>query len=368
MSTSGRGLPPEWGTDLSGTGSQTTWPTHLDTKGYRTPIASGPSVNLRIVSGSANRALASKISSALDVGSVLGEVERFPDGELGPVVPAVRGGDVFIVAPTGPMVNDHLVELLLLIDACRRAGADRVTAVVPYFGYARQDRRGQDGQAIGARVVATAIAAAGADRLIVIDPHTAAFEAMFAIPVETLTAVPTLSHFLRPVVTPDAVVVAPDLGAIKLAERYGSLLSLPVAIVRKTRLTGATVRAEELVGHVHGRPTVVVDDMITTGATIEATVRLLLANGARPDVIVAATHGLFVGEAAERLAGLPVRRLVVTDSLQQTQTIGQPVEVTSIGPLLAAFIGRLHRDEPIGDLVGAPDDLGHRPDRHGSGV
>jgi ribose-phosphate pyrophosphokinase len=239
-----------------------------------------------------------------------------------------------------------------LIDACRRAGAGRVTAVVPYFGYARQDRRSRDGQAIGARVVAAAIASAGADRLMVIDPHTIVLEAMFAIPVETLTAVSVIGDELLSSVTPDTVVVAPDLGAVKLAERYASLLGLSVVIVRKTRLTGTTVRAEELVGQVGGRPAIVVDDMISTGATIEAAVRLLLDNGACPDVVVAATHGLFVGEAVERLAKLPLRRLVVTDTLGEIESHALPVEVTSIAPLLATAIGRLHGDEPIDELLG----------------
>jgi ribose-phosphate pyrophosphokinase len=288
----------------------------------------------------------------LGIGSLTGEVERFPDGELRPIVPEVRGDDVFVVQPTGPPVNDHLVELLLLVDACRRAGAGRVTAVVPYFGYARQDRRSRDGQAIGASVVAAAVAAAGANRLVVIDPHTTALEAMFAIPVETLTAVPAIANTLLPAVTPDAVVVAPDLGAVKLAERYASLLGLSVVIVRKTRVTGAIVRAEELVGQVDGRPAIVVDDMISTGATIEAAVRLLLDNGARPDVIVAATHGVFVGNAVERLASLPLRSLVVTDSLGVVEGLALPVEVTSIAPLLATAIGRLHGDEPVDELLG----------------
>jgi ribose-phosphate pyrophosphokinase len=282
-----------------------------------------------------------------------GEVERFPDGELRPHMPGIRGDDVFLVQPTGPPVNDRLVELLLLIDACRRAGAGRVTAVVPYFGYARQDRRNRDGQAIGARVVAAAIASAGANRLMVIDPHTTVLEAMFAIPVETLTAVSVIADELLTFVTPDTVVVAPDLGAVKLAERYASLLGLSVVIVRKTRLTGTTVRAEELVGQVGGRPAIVVDDMISTGATIEAAVRLLLDNGACQDVVVAATHGLFVGEAVERLAKLPLRRLVVTDTLGEIESHALPVEVTSIAPLLAAAIGRLHDDEPVNELLGA---------------
>jgi ribose-phosphate pyrophosphokinase len=310
-------------------------------------------VSLRIACGTAHRALASRVSSALGADMLAGEVERFPDGELRPHMPGVRGDDVFLVQPTGPPVNDHLVELLLLIDACRRAGAGRVTAVVPYFGYARQDRRSRDGQAIGARVVAAAIASAGANRLMVIDPHTIVLEAMFAIPVETLTAVSAIADALLPAVTPDTVVVAPDLGAVKLAERYASLLGLSVVIVRKTRLTGTTVRAEELVGQVSGRPAIVVDDMISTGATIEAAVRLLLDNGACPDVIVAATHGLFVDEAVERLAKLPLRRLVVTDTLGRVESHALPVEVTSIAPLLAAAIGQLHDNEPVNELLGA---------------
>ena len=186
----------------------------------------------------------------------------------------------------------------------------------------------------------------------VINPHTIVLEAMFAIPVETLTAVSVIADELLSFVTPDTVVVAPDLGAVKLAERYASLLGLSVVIVRKTRMSGTTVRAEELVGQVDGRPAIVVDDMISSGATIEAAVRLLLDNGARPDVVVAATHGLFVGEAVERLAKLPLRRLVVTDSLSGVESHALPVEVTSIAPLLATAINRLHGDEPVDELLG----------------
>jgi ribose-phosphate pyrophosphokinase len=308
-------------------------------------------MNLRVVSGTANRSLASKISSALGVGSVAGEVERFPDGELRPIVPGVRGDDLYVVQPTGPPVNENLVELLLLIDACRRGGAGRVTVIVPYFGYARQDRRNRDGQAIGARVVATAVASTGADRLVTIDPHTTGLEAMFGIPVEALAAVPVIAKALLPGLMPNAVVVAPDLGAVKLAERYASLLDLPAVFVRKTRVTGTIVRAEAIVGEVDGRAAIVVDDMISTGATIEAAIRLLLDNGARHDIVVAATHGLFVGGAVERLAALPVRRLVVTDTLGGMESLALPVEITSIAPLLATTIRRLHRDEPIGELL-----------------
>ena len=194
----------------------------------------------------------------------------------------MRGEDVYVIQPTRPPVNDHLIELLLLLDACRRAGADRVTAVVPYFGTPGRDRRGKAGEAVGPRVVADALAVAGADRLVVIDPHTAAFEATCPIPVDTLTAVPVLAAALAVGDADTAVLVAPDLGAVKLAERYASLLRREVVVIRKTRVSGQTVRAHELVGDVRGRPAVIVDDMISTGATIEAAAEVLEAQGARP--------------------------------------------------------------------------------------
>jgi len=227
-------------------------------------------MGLRIVPGTANLLLAAAVARTLRTELVTCELDRFPDGELRPVVDHLRGDDVYVIQPTGPPVSDHLVELLLLLDACRRGGAGRITAVLPYFGYARQDRRSQAGEAVGARVVADALAASGAQRLVVVDPHTAALEAMCGIPVEMLTAVPALAGALAPLVPGGAVVVAPDLGAVKLAEHYASLLHRPVAVVRKTRMTGATVRAEEIAGDVAGRPAVVVDDMISTGCLCSA--------------------------------------------------------------------------------------------------
>jgi ribose-phosphate pyrophosphokinase len=187
----------------------------------------------RIVPGPASERLAAMISHHLDDEPVPCTVNRFPDGELLPELATVRGDDVYVVQSTGPPVNDRLVELLLLLDACRRAGAGRITAVVPYFGYARQDRRSRPGQAIGARAVADALTATGANRLLVVDPHTPSLEAMFAIPVELLTAIPVLVPALADLPA-DAVVVAPDLGAVKLAERVAARLDRPVAVVRKT--------------------------------------------------------------------------------------------------------------------------------------
>jgi ribose-phosphate pyrophosphokinase len=306
-------------------------------------------MGVRVVAGTANRPLAGAVAAALGVEPTASEVERFPDGELRPAVPEVRGDDVFLVQPTGPPVNEHIVELLLLVDACRRAGAERLTAVVPYLGYARQDRRTKVGDAVGVRVLADALAVAGANRLLVIDPHTAALEAVCSVPVEMLTAVPDLAAALRPAIADTAVLVAPDLGAVKLAERYASILGRQTVVVRKTRVSGEAVRAHELVGGVRDRPAVIVDDMISTGSTVEAAVAVLTAHGAAPGPIVAATHGPLVAGAIERLAAAGVARTLVTDTVIGTEYAS--VHVCSVAGLLADAIDRLHRDRPLDDLL-----------------
>ncbi|MEU8246492.1 ribose-phosphate pyrophosphokinase [Nonomuraea sp. NPDC048916] len=311
---------------------------------------------LQIVAGTANRALADSVAEILGNEPAPVTVERFPDGELRPVVDGLQGADVYVVQPTGPPVNEHVMELLLLVDACRRAGVARITAVTPYFGYARQDRRGRAGQAIGVRVVAEALASVGTWRLIVVDPHTVALEAICAVGVEMLTAVPLLARelgtgSLGEWALDGAVVVAPDLGAVKLAEHYGALLSRPVAVVRKTRLSGRRVVAEELVGDVRDRPVIIVDDMISTGGTIEAAAEVVAAHGAAPEIVVVATHGLFVESAAERLNRARTHHVLVTDTLAQPPTPAMPLGVCSVAPLLADAIGRLHRDEPLDDLL-----------------
>lgn len=302
----------------------------------------------RVVPGSANRALACAIAAILGAEPTACEVERFPDGELRPAVPELRGDDVYVVQPTGPPVNDHLVELLLVLDACRRAGAARLTAVIPYFGYARQDRRGRAGEAVGVRVVADAVTAAGADRLVVVDPHTVTLEALCSIPVDMLTAVPALAATLQPELAADAVLVAPDLGAVKLAERYASILRRDVVVVRKTRVSGASVRAVGIVGAVRGRPAVIVDDMISTGSTIEAAVDVLHAHGAA-GFTVAAVHGPLVAGAVERMAAVGASRILVTDTVGGAAS--GSVQVCSVAGLLADAVDRLHHDRPLGDLL-----------------
>lgn len=301
---------------------------------------------LRIVSGSGNPDLASAVANHLGVASNGCTIERFPDGEIRPTVENISGADVYVIQPTGPPVNEHVVELLLLLDACRRARAARITAVVPYFGYARQDRRNAQGQAIGSAVMTEAIIAAGAERLVVVDPHATGLEAQCRIPVETLTAVPALCGQLAGDWPHGAVVVAPDLGAVKLAERYAAVLGGQVAVVRKHRQSGAAVTALDIAGDVRGRPAVIVDDMITTGSTISAAARQLRARGATSDITVAATHGLFVHAAASDLGGLGLRRVVVTDTVAAQHTTAL-ISVCTIAPTLATAIASLHSNTPL---------------------
>jgi ribose-phosphate pyrophosphokinase len=280
------------------------------------------------------------------------KIERFPDGELEvAIAESVREDDVYVIQPTCAPVGESLIELLLLGDAARRAGAVRLTAVIPYFGYARQDRRASGREPVGARLMADLLEAGGVDRVVAVDLHTAALEGFFAIPLEHLTAVPALAEAAKACLAPHSVVVAPDLGAVKLAERYGALLELPAAFVHKTRLSGTDVRAGAVIGDVEDRAPVIVDDMISTGGTIAAAAGAVLAAGAVPDVTVVTTHALLVGPAVQRLAALPLRRLIAADTVLPPTEFGLQLEVTSVAPLLAEAIDHLHHGRSLRGLL-----------------
>jgi ribose-phosphate pyrophosphokinase len=305
-----------------------------------------------IFAGTANVPLAEALAAELGLPLGAREVGRFPDGEIRVELgQSVRGHDVYLVQPTAPPVADNLLELLFLADAARRAGAARLTALVPYFGYARQDRRAAGREPVAARLVAELVQAAGVDRVVAVDLHSPAIEGFFRAPLEHLSAVPLLAVAARDALPPDPVVVAPDLGAVKLAERYARALTLPVAVVHKTRVSpeSATVRA--LTGDVRGRTPVVVDDMISTGGTVEAAGQALLAAGCVPEMLVVATHALLVGAAVERLRVLPVRRLIATDSVASPAADGLPLQTVGLAPLLADAVKRLHHDESLADLL-----------------
>jgi ribose-phosphate pyrophosphokinase len=307
-------------------------------------------VTLTLIAGSANVPLATSIARELGVKPCERVIQRFTDGELRVEIEhSVRGHDVYVIQPTSHPVDEHLMELLFLADAGRRAGAARLTAVVPYFGYARQDRRASGREAVGARVVASLIEEAGYSRVVAIDLHAPEIEGFFGIPVEHVSATRLLAEAVRS--TTDSVIVAPDLGAVKLAERYQSFLPVPVVVLHKTRVSGSEVSLRSIIGDIRDRRPIIVDDMIATGRTIEAAVKGLLEAGCKPDVSVVATHGLFVGPAVARLQALPIRQLIGTNSVEAASELPAHLQVVNVAPLIADTIGRLHRDQSLERLL-----------------
>jgi ribose-phosphate pyrophosphokinase len=306
-----------------------------------------------LLAGSANVRLAETVAAKLGTSQGALNVDRFPDGELHvEIKQSVRGHDVYLIQPTSPPVERHLLELLLLADAAHRAGAARLTAVIPYLGYARQDRRASGREAVGARLVAELLAAGGlVQRVVVVDVHSPAVEGFFGIPLEHVSAVPLLVESVRNHVTENSVIVAPDLGAAKLAERYARPLGLPVAIVHKRRLSGSEVSVRSVTGDVRGHTPIIVDDMISTGGTVEAAIEVLLSGGCEPELTVVASHGLLVGPAVKRLKVGPLKRIVITDSVRTPEGLELPLEVVSLAPLLARAVDCLHNDRSLGDLL-----------------
>jgi ribose-phosphate pyrophosphokinase len=294
-----------------------------------------------IFAGTANPDLARGVARELGVRLGACAVERFPDGEVSVrLEESVRGREVFVVQPTSPPVNEHLVELLAFADACRRASAARTTAVVPYFGYARADKRRGRREPITASVVADLLEAVGVAHVLTVDVHAPQVEGFFRIPLDNLTAVPALCEALGGRLPGGAVVVAPDAGRVSMAAEYARRLKAPMAVLHKRRESGTRTVVTHLVGDVRGRACLIIDDMISTGGTIVGSVEALLGAGASDEIIVAATHGLLVAGAREKLARKGVRELFVTDTVRvEADDAGGP-RVVSVAPLLAAAVAR----------------------------
>ena len=303
-----------------------------------------------VFAGSANPALAQAVVVELGVTPGACSVERFPDGETAVhVLESVRGKDVYLLQPTCPPVNDNVMELLSFADAFRRAAAGRIHAVVPYFGYARSDKRHGRREPINASLVALLMHAAGIDHVVTLDLHTDQIEGFFPGPFDTLTAVPTLCGALQAELPPGAVVVAPDAGRVKLATEYAQRLDLPLAVLHKRRESGTTTHVTHLVGEVEGRTCVIIDDMISTGGTLVDSVRALREAGATA-FRVSATHGLLLGSAVDRLAGAGVERLLVTDTVPPCEDRRGIVQVVSVAPLLARALRRLVHNRSLEEL------------------
>ncbi len=312
----------------------------------------GPMAPL-IVSGSAHPALAADIARELQCDPAPCLIQRFPDGEQDVEIRAsVRGQSVFVVQSLGPPVGEQLLELLLIADACRRAGAGSVAAIIPYIGFARQDRVTRDGRPLGAKVLAEALGR-GFSQVIAVDLHSPVMASCVEAPLSHLTAVPVVADALRPYVNEDSIVVAADLGAVKLAEAYSRRLGLALAVVSKVRVSPVQVAVQSVVGDVRGKRPIVVDDMISTGTTVQAAVDALLSQGCQREVIVATTHGLFVADALDKLDRPEVKKLMATDSLPPPPGAGAHLEVMRLAPLLAEVVRRIVGHRGLDELIAA---------------
>ncbi|UCF21615.1 MAG: ribose-phosphate pyrophosphokinase [Gemmatimonadota bacterium] len=305
---------------------------------------------MMLLSGTANRPLAENIARKLGVGLCGVTIKRFADGEIFVRIDEnVRGRDAFIIQPTAPPA-ENIVELLLLIDAAKRASAARVTAVVPYYGYGRQDRKDQPRVAIGAKLMANLIATAGADRLVSVDFHQHQLQAFFDIPVDHLYALPVfVDHFRRRNLSP-LVVVASDVGAAKMARGYARRLGGEIAMIDKRRPAHNVAEVVNVVGEVEGKNCLIPDDMIDTGGTMAEAVKAIKEHGAK-EIYVCATHALLSGPAVERLSNLPVSEVMLTDTVVVPEEKHWPaLQILSVAGLLARAIRYIHDNESVSSL------------------
>ncbi len=309
---------------------------------------------LKVFSGRANIALAEKIAHHL--GDSLGRatLSNFPDGEVSVRIDEdVRGRDVFLVQPTCPPVNENLMELLIMIDSFKRASAARITAVLPYYGYARQDRKDVGRVPISAKLVADLLTTAGANRVLALDLHAAQIQGFFNIPVDHLHARPVIHEFIRSLNIPagDLVVLSPDEGSIKKALMYQKKLGGALAVVDKRRSSATETKQANLIGSsLDGKVAIIFDDMISTAGTVVGAAHIARRNGAR-EIYVCATHGILCGPAIERLREAPIRQIAVTDSIPMPPNKQLPnLTILSVSRLLANAIERIHYDRSVSEL------------------
>jgi ribose-phosphate pyrophosphokinase len=305
---------------------------------------------IKIFTGTAHRKLAESICSYLGVPLGDASVSSFPDGEtFVKINENIRGRDVFIVQPTCPPTNQNLMELLILVDAARRASAARITAVIPFFGYARQDRKDQPRVPITAKLVANLLVAAGVQRVLTMDLHAQQLQGFFDIPVDHLYALPVLMNYLHSKELENLVVVSPDVGGVKMASAYATALGVKLAIVVKKRKSATETEASHVIGDVYGHNVLIVDDLTETAGTITNAAAILRDRGAQ-EIYAGISHAVLTDLAVERLKNSAIKELITTDSTPVHSGAVGCVKVLSVAELLGEGIKRIHDDESVTSL------------------
>jgi ribose-phosphate pyrophosphokinase len=306
---------------------------------------------MRIFTGNANRALGEAIARSLGMALGRAHLSRFSDGEVWfQIQDNVRGADVFVVQPTGPPVNENLMELLVMLDAFKRSSASRITAVIPYYGYARQDRKDKPRVPISAKLVADLLSAAGTDRILTMDLHASQIQGFFDVPVDHLFAAPVIMDYVSKLKLPRLTVVSPDAGGVERARAYAKRLEATLAIVDKRRETPNVADVHHVIGDVEGRTALIVDDIVDTGGTLAQVAAAIKEAGAR-EVLASSSHAVLSGNSIERIERSPLSKLIVTDSIPLApERRSEKIVVLSIAELLGKAIKNIHEETSVTSL------------------
>ena len=305
--------------------------------------------HLKIISGTANRKLAEEVAGHLKVHLTPIEIKRFSDGEIYcRILESVRGCDIYIIQPTSPDASQHLMELLIMVDALKRSSPEKITAVIPYYGYCRQDKKTKAREPITAKLVANMIQVAGVDRVIMFDLHVAQVQGFFDIPTDNLDMLPQFAECILDKNLKNMVVVSPDAGGAARARTFAKVINAPIAIIDKRRPEPNVVHVENVIGDVHGKSAIIVDDIIDTAGSITEAAKILVKHGAK-EVYALATHGVLSGPAIERIAKSHLKEAIVTNTIEISKEKYIPkLKILSVGPLLAEDIKRTHEGLPMG--------------------
>ncbi len=310
--------------------------------------------NIKIFAANASQKVAKGIADNLGLPLGKSEVKTFSDGEISVSInETVRGSDVFLVQSTNQPVNDNLMEMLIMIDAFKRASAGRITAVIPYFGYARQDRKAKSRDPISAKLCADLIATAGADRVLTMDLHAAQIQGFFNIPVDHLLGVPILAPYFQEMINngQEITVVSPDLGSVTRARNFAAKINAPLAIVDKRRQQANVCEVMNIIGNVEGKRVVLVDDMIDTAGTLCNAAKALVEIGGATEVYACATHGVLSGPALERIQASPIKKLILLDTIECPEEKKMDmITYLPVAPIFADAIERIYEDEPMSSL------------------